>query len=246
MACSSIPSLSWVLSADVSGWDNFTPLNVMLLFLCVYSLVVNYSFGHPTYWRKSSYSSRLNLLGSSPDSAVVAQKAHAARVLDAINTDILIRVLGYLDAYELTQVRQVSRKYDRAVQSNQLWNDLGSYVSENCCLDSSTRSINACPMVRYFNNMEQIMTALLRDDTKLIVKLHGTLYDLTQFAAEHPGGNEVLVEYKGKDATRIFDLASHSVFAREISKNLVLFDPAVYKGARGIPQIMKRKLQQLR
>lgn len=243
MAYSAVPNLGWVLFPDVSGWDSFSPLNVMLLFLCVYSLVVNYSFGHPTYWRKSYYSSQLNLLGGQQESRAISRKAHAARVLDTINTDLLIRVLGYLDAYELTQVRQVSRKYDKAAQCNQLWDDLGSLVVESSCLNSSIRSVAACPIVRYFCNLERIMIVLLSDEAKLIVKLNGTLFDLTQFAAEHPGGNEVLVEYRGRDATRIFDLASHSAFARETSRNLILFDPAVYKGARGVPQIVKIKLQ---
>jgi L-lactate dehydrogenase (cytochrome) len=38
-----------------------------------------------------------------------------------------------------------------------------------------------------------------KDDLWLIV--HGKVYDLTEFAPEHPGGAKILLKYGGKDAT---------------------------------------------
>jgi len=37
------------------------------------------------------------------------------------------------------------------------------------------------------------------------VVIHGKVYDMTQFAPEHPGGSHIIYSFKGKDGSRIFD-----------------------------------------
>jgi len=39
--------------------------------------------------------------------------------------------------------------------------------------------------------------------TKVII--HGKVFDLTKFLAEHPGGEGVILKYAGRDATAAFD-----------------------------------------
>lgn len=49
--------------------------------------------------------------------------------------------------------------------------------------------------------------------------MNGKVYDLTKFAKEHPGGQEVLEEVAGKDGTSCFDNIGHSteaIIRREI------------------------------
>ncbi|XP_048371995.1 cytochrome b5 [Sphaerodactylus townsendi] len=46
--------------------------------------------------------------------------------------------------------------------------------------------------------------------------LHGRVYDVTPFLHEHPGGEEVLLEQAGRDATESFEDVGHSVDAREM------------------------------
>lgn len=46
------------------------------------------------------------------------------------------------------------------------------------------------------------------------VVLHGRVYDITPFLAEHPGGSHVLVDMAGKDATKDFEDTFHSPNAR--------------------------------
>ena len=45
----------------------------------------------------------------------------------------------------------------------------------------------------------------------LIVK--GVVYDMTNFVKEHPGGEETILEYAGKDATTAFNDVGHSADA---------------------------------
>lgn len=40
--------------------------------------------------------------------------------------------------------------------------------------------------------------------------IHDKVYDLTKFRSEHPGGDDVLDEYAGKEATKAFDDVGHS------------------------------------
>ncbi|KAI8120288.1 Cytochrome b5 [Lucilia cuprina] len=45
----------------------------------------------------------------------------------------------------------------------------------------------------------------------IVVK--GVVYDVTKFLKDHPGGEELILEYAGKDATRAFNDAGHSIDA---------------------------------
>ncbi|NXF12249.1 CYB5B protein, partial [Smithornis capensis] len=48
--------------------------------------------------------------------------------------------------------------------------------------------------------------------------IHGRVYDITRFLEEHPGGEEVLLEQAGRDATESFEDVGHSTDAREMLK----------------------------
>ena len=54
------------------------------------------------------------------------------------------------------------------------------------------------------------------------VILHHKVYDLTKFLEEHPGGEEVLREQAGGDATENFEDIGHSSDARELSKTFII------------------------
>lgn len=50
------------------------------------------------------------------------------------------------------------------------------------------------------------------------LNIHNTIYDVTEFLNEHPGGEEVLLEVAGKEATEMFEDVGHSTDARELMK----------------------------
>jgi len=45
--------------------------------------------------------------------------------------------------------------------------------------------------------------------------INDCVYDVTEFLNDHPGGEEVLLEQSGKDATEDFEDVGHSSDARE-------------------------------
>lgn len=50
--------------------------------------------------------------------------------------------------------------------------------------------------------------------------IHDNVYNVTKFAVDHPGGEELIVEMAGKDATEAFEDVKHSDDARELLASL--------------------------
>lgn len=46
--------------------------------------------------------------------------------------------------------------------------------------------------------------------------IHDKVYDVTNFLDEHPGGEEILIEHAGQDATEPFEDVGHSSDSREM------------------------------
>ncbi|XP_034535146.1 cytochrome b5 [Notolabrus celidotus] len=73
--------------------------------------------------------------------------------------------------------------------------------------------------VKYYT-LEDIRIHNLSNDTWLII--HDKVYDITTFLEEHPGGEEVLLEQAGSDATESFEDVGHSTDAREMLEQYFL------------------------
>lgn len=56
----------------------------------------------------------------------------------------------------------------------------------------------------------------------LWIAYNGLVYDCSKFLDEHPGGEEVMVDVGGTDATEAFDDIGHSDDAHDIMKGLLI------------------------
>jgi len=54
------------------------------------------------------------------------------------------------------------------------------------------------------------------EDKGVWLAIGGKVYDVTEFLQEHPGGEEVMTEVTGKDATEDFEDVGHSDEARKL------------------------------
>ncbi|CAG5098508.1 Oidioi.mRNA.OKI2018_I69.XSR.g15734.t1.cds [Oikopleura dioica] len=54
--------------------------------------------------------------------------------------------------------------------------------------------------------------------------IHNKVYDVTKFLSEHPGGEEILLECAGVDATEGFEDVGHSADARELLQDYLVGD----------------------
>lgn len=63
------------------------------------------------------------------------------------------------------------------------------------------------------------------------------MYNVTKFLQEHPGGEEVLVEASGRDATRDFEDVGHSPAAKGMLDNYLV---GVLEGFKGVVSVNKQ------
>ncbi|KAI4109769.1 MAG: hypothetical protein LQ339_001553 [Xanthoria mediterranea] len=67
----------------------------------------------------------------------------------------------------------------------------------------------------------------------LFIVVHDKVYDATAFVDEHPGGEEVLLDVGGQDATEAFEDVGHSDEARQILEGM---EKAKLKRVPGDPE----------
>uniref|UniRef100_A0ABK0LA38 Cytochrome b5 type B n=1 Tax=Rattus norvegicus TaxID=10116 RepID=A0ABK0LA38_RAT len=77
------------------------------------------------------------------------------------------------------------------------------------------------PAVTYYR-LEEVAKRNTAEETWMVI--HGRVYDITRFLSEHPGGEEVLLEQAGADATESFEDVGHSPDAREMLKQYYIGD----------------------
>ncbi|XP_072278677.1 cytochrome b5 type B [Pyxicephalus adspersus] len=77
------------------------------------------------------------------------------------------------------------------------------------------------PEVTYYT-LEEVQKRNSAKELWLVI--HGRVYDITSFVEEHPGGEEVLFEQAGADATESFEDVGHSVDAREMLNQYYIGD----------------------
>lgn len=77
------------------------------------------------------------------------------------------------------------------------------------------------PSVTYYR-LEEVAKRNSAEETWMVI--HGRVYDITRFLSEHPGGEEVLLEQAGADATESFEDVGHSPDAREMLKQYYIGD----------------------
>ncbi|XP_069757396.1 cytochrome b5 type B [Narcine bancroftii] len=82
-------------------------------------------------------------------------------------------------------------------------------------MEEQSRCVENEAKVNYFS-LEEVKTHNRSKSMWLVI--HDKVFDVTKFLEEHPGGEEVLFEQAGGDATESFEDVGHSSDARELLK----------------------------
>ncbi|KAK8754323.1 hypothetical protein OTU49_015612 [Cherax quadricarinatus] len=87
--------------------------------------------------------------------------------------------------------------------------------------DEKEVQVETKPSTRVFT-LAEVLTHKKSDSCWIVI--HDRVYDVTKFLDEHPGGEEVLLEQAGTDATENFEDVGHSTDAREMMKEYYIGD----------------------
>lgn len=71
-------------------------------------------------------------------------------------------------------------------------------------------------MANKLYSMEDVKKNCENNQTWVVI--NNSIYNVTEFLNEHPGGEEVLLEQSGRNATEAFEDVGHSTDAREMMK----------------------------
>eukprot|EP00475_Leptophrys_vorax_P042047 TRINITY_DN79366_c0_g1_i1.p1 TRINITY_DN79366_c0_g1~~TRINITY_DN79366_c0_g1_i1.p1 ORF type:complete len:114 (+),score=36.39 TRINITY_DN79366_c0_g1_i1:111-452(+) len=86
---------------------------------------------------------------------------------------------------------------------------------------SSKKTIPIKKQGNAYKSLDDVATQA-KSEGKVLVAIHGQVYDLTKFLNEHPGGGEVLKSVVGKDATSDFEDSAHSNTARNMMGEYII------------------------
>ncbi len=230
-------------------------ISYFLLIISLYSLIINYIFGHKTFWRNfPQYIWRkVNRLIKQISSLVLNftssdyGKKRKQFSIENLHESIVIHCLIYLQPLDLLQFSVASKALLKLSNHLYIWTLYQQQMIEHAQpylpsvqriidelkLHSSMNTITAKKF--FFLAYHKICEHLLQlsftqiDDTAshplgyCYVMLEGNIYNLTDFQSEHPGGIDILQNWKGKDASKPFKFAYHSFLALDIAKNYLIW-----------------------
>ncbi|TYJ00550.1 hypothetical protein E1A91_A13G093200v1 [Gossypium mustelinum] len=76
------------------------------------------------------------------------------------------------------------------------------------------------PTLTKLYTMQEAAQHNTKDDCWIVID--GKVYDVTSYLDEHPGGDDVVLESTGKDATDDFEDAGHSKSAKELLQSFCI------------------------
>jgi hypothetical protein len=219
----------------------------------IYSLFMNKVFGHSTYWQRSAkISSNFISEGnkSLTNSATMRfrRKPSNERLLDSIDEYVLKSAVAFLSIKDVLVLSTVNKSYCKLCQCPSIWKKFESRLFEKIV----PKDIMSWMPSRIAGSREIFFFKLLVYHKvfaleKQIVLIHLNVYDVTSFIGEHPGGDAVMREKLGRDASEMFDYAHHSPFATQLMGNMCIWSPARVLGSKGLPAIavdLKREIAQ--
>ena len=173
--------------------------------------------------------------------AAPARRTDGFPHLERLPQDLAWHTASFLTARELMRCGEACRAHAAVcLEAHEPWLALRRRLAEAAGLELSPRHDDAkTPPARLFfadaRAMPDRVAASAAADACVLV-VDGRALDVTAFLDQHPGGGELLTEFRGRDASLAFDEVGHSFFARAMLDAYVLFAPERFVGGRLAPR----------
>lgn len=205
----------------------------VFLFTCtIYAFGINAKFGHPSFWRQIQTPPTKNQIRKYLVRSYDWNSSKTNRIY-RIDDNVLLECCIYLSLQSLQQLAAVDKRFLIFIRQKKTWRKLcivtfAPWDKFSLWLQSKmdiTFSMES--YILYLSKYPQFVVDSNAAD--LTVILYGSVYTLPgSFLDEHPGGGAILLEWNKRDASRIFDLASHSFLALQLSQNFLSWSPKKY------------------
>ena len=165
--------------------------------------------------------------------------------LERLPQDLAWHAASFLTARELMRCGEACRAHAAVcLEAHEPWLALRRRLARAAGLKLRQRPDDAkTPPARLFfadaRAMPDRVAASAAADACVLV-VDGRALDMTAFLDQHPGGGELLTEFRGRDASLAFDEVGHSFFARAMLDAYVVFAPERFVGARLPPRRRNR------
>ena len=165
--------------------------------------------------------------------------------LERLPQDLAWHAASFLTARELMRCGEACRAHAAVcLEAHEPWDALRRRLARAAGLELRPRPDDAkTPPARLFfadaRAMPDRVAASAAADACVLV-VDGRALDVTAFLDQHPGGGELLTEFRGRDASLAFDEVGHSFFARAMLDAYVVFAPERFVGGRLPPRRRNR------
>lgn len=191
----------------------------ILLFITLYSLMISNIFGHPSFWRFQQPPDTARIL-LRPQSKQLVRIKSKEKLFEFLNENVILEALSFLSAVDLLSISQLSRSHSRLIKQRQLWSNLSPHYF-NAESEASTEDVSS--KRKFFTYLKKYPFQVAKSRSGVNVIICGCVYDLTDFIVRHPGGDGIINEWNGKDASRAFVLALHSKYALKLADSYLVW-----------------------
>ena len=161
--------------------------------------------------------------------------------LERLPQDLAWHAASFLTARELMRCGEACRAHAAVcLEAHEPWDALRRRLARAAGVSLTRRPDDAkTPPARLFfadarAMPDRVAVSAAADACVLVVD--GRALDVTAFLDQHPGGGELLTEFRGRDASLAFDEVGHSFFARAMLDAYVVFAPERFVGGRLPPR----------
>ena len=162
----------------------------------------------------------------------------SAPPLSALPGDVLSVAVGFLDGCDLLRCGEAGRALSRVCLDDprpwdMLTRSLRSAAPAGCGAVAPRRRGHRRAFA-FFDEATSLAERLAAaaPPGRAWLAIDGRAVDVTDFADQHPGGGELLLEFAGRDASLAYASYPHSFFARDLLDRFVAFDPSAVVGVR--------------
>lgn len=201
-----------------------------------YALIINSKFGHSSYWRQRQHPPQAQNFVSQNKKLSLSHRHHEFQINNIEDSAILCS-LSFLTASEILHFSHASRECLAICCNAWLWDQLMTSACNQVDHKFLSKYLGRGKL-GFFEAIKQYpFVATIDTDKAFTIIISGHLYLIPQsFLEEHPGGNHIILEYRNKDATSVFELAYHSTLAKTMASAFLIWSPVTWVGKLGHPK----------